>query len=539
MQVPVEFHVPTPSSRLARPPGWVIDVLPDMPRLFGPRRSAPLSAGPRHRLLPASLVVLVVVAIATLAAAGFAWRQARLSAEARMQDLAQGTGQRVKLSINQDLQALQSLAGVLASMDALPDRSSLGPALAALRQHYPVFAWIAVASPAGHICSVAAERDAGAGPAPPPIGETVGLQPWFLAGQFSPAVVAGMADASAPDTGVPLYLAVPLRTAEGAPAGVMVAQLMANWATGMRDAGLHALPLPDRQVAVRWQWAAGAVMLSGWPADAPLPNQSQPPAPGGRPGARLIFDADATPAAWAGEGGWVASVIPRPKAVYAGSTRLAWMILLAGVAGGLAATALQRLLLARVIAGVAPPAAGPMEPERAAPATLEPGVARQMEALRQAAASDPMTGLLNRRGLAQAASGLRPGTGAVLLVDIDHFKSVNDRYGHGAGDCVICAVGAALRQAAGASAEVVRYGGEEFLVLLPPEAGRPGELAEHLRATVAGLRVDHGEAQIAVTISIGLARARPGEALAALIDRADGALYRAKRAGRDRVDAAA
>jgi diguanylate cyclase (GGDEF)-like protein len=160
---------------------------------------------------------------------------------------------------------------------------------------------------------------------------------------------------------------------------------------------------------------------------------------------------------------------------------------------------------------------------------------------------DPLTGLFNRRFLVEQAPRLwrqarRDGTRvAAMVLDLDHFKRLNDALGHAAGDAVLLAVAASLAATVRPADVVARTGGEELLVLGlvgdPDEAAR---LAERLRSAVAGTRTDAGHA---VTASIGVALTRPSDgeqptdALWKLIDRADAAMYEAKQQGRDRVAA--
>ncbi len=162
--------------------------------------------------------------------------------------------------------------------------------------------------------------------------------------------------------------------------------------------------------------------------------------------------------------------------------------------------------------------------------------------LRDATFRDPLTGLLNRRGLAEAlATSAAPGEGelrAALLIDLDEFKGVNDRYGHAAGDRVLVDVAAEIGRFAGAGDVVSRHGGEEFCVLtLARDHEALTRRAEELRATVAGRRWRFERDTVGVTVSIGaaLAPAVTGPDVDALLADADAALYRAKRAGRDRV----
>jgi len=124
------------------------------------------------------------------------------------------------------------------------------------------------------------------------------------------------------------------------------------------------------------------------------------------------------------------------------------------------------------------------------------------------------------------------------IVDIDHFKDVNDEHGHAAGDRVLAAVANSMRVHLRAEDQLGRLGGEEFLALLPDaDAAAAAAAAEKLRAEVATLAVEHEGRALAVTISAGWA-AWEEESPDELLRRADEALYEAKRAGRDRVEGA-
>jgi len=124
---------------------------------------------------------------------------------------------------------------------------------------------------------------------------------------------------------------------------------------------------------------------------------------------------------------------------------------------------------------------------------------------------------------------------SLVMFDLDHFKRVNDRHGHEVGDRVLQAVAAAVRQELRAPDRIGRWGGEEFLVMLP-ETGLPdaGRLAERLRARVEGAHPEAGD----VSISLGVAAYGPGESRKAFLKRLDDALYRAKAGGRNRVEVA-
>ncbi|TNC09430.1 diguanylate cyclase [Methylobacterium terricola] len=172
---------------------------------------------------------------------------------------------------------------------------------------------------------------------------------------------------------------------------------------------------------------------------------------------------------------------------------------------------------------------------------------RQIEDLRQVAGTDVLTGLLNRRGFIKPAEdafvqarGGRCGV-AVLVVDIDHFKRVNDQHGHDAGDAVIRHVGDLLAEAVRGTDTVARFGGEEFVVLLVGlGVTEAAQISERLCLAVRGAGIAHGGRVIPVTVSIGVAVLSGQDAdIQAAIARADAALYEAKARGRDRVSVAA
>ena len=169
-------------------------------------------------------------------------------------------------------------------------------------------------------------------------------------------------------------------------------------------------------------------------------------------------------------------------------------------------------------------------------------VERQMVDLRRLARRDGLTGLLNRTALMDDGRGqlaqcqLRRLPFAVLLLDLDHFKRVNDSHGHQAGDAVLHHMARTLqRNLRGRDSLLGRYGGEEFVLLLPATSLEQAQaLAERLRAALEACPLDSDIGPIAVTTSIGVA-ADVDATLERLLARADAALYRAKAAGRNRV----
>jgi diguanylate cyclase (GGDEF)-like protein len=179
--------------------------------------------------------------------------------------------------------------------------------------------------------------------------------------------------------------------------------------------------------------------------------------------------------------------------------------------------------------------------------TLPPVILLQRSLMHQqlaaAARTDPKTGLLNATAWQREADGevvraLRSGTPlALLLVDVDHFKRVNDSHGHLIGDEVLRALAAELRQQVRESDVVGRFGGEEFTVLLPrTDAAGACRIAERLRSSAGGLNISAADARINVTVSIGVSvLGHHGNDLFELLAAADLALYRAKDVGRNQV----
>jgi diguanylate cyclase (GGDEF)-like protein len=177
--------------------------------------------------------------------------------------------------------------------------------------------------------------------------------------------------------------------------------------------------------------------------------------------------------------------------------------------------------------------------------TLQEELVGQYRRLETMLHADPLTGLFNRRYVLTRLAGLISGARrhgrplTVAMIDIDHFKRVNDAHGHDIGDAALVATTIALRDRMRAEDELGRLGGEEFLALLP-DAGTDaaGVVAESLRASVESVRTRVEGLELAVTVSIGWATWDGQEDADALVKRADGALFVAKRAGRNTVRAA-
>ena len=180
---------------------------------------------------------------------------------------------------------------------------------------------------------------------------------------------------------------------------------------------------------------------------------------------------------------------------------------------------------------------------RAKNAELE-SLNRKLEELNR---TDPLTGAANRRSLSEslereylrALRYERPLS--LMMIDVDHFKRVNDTYGHQAGDAVLVTIASSLLCSLRKQDVIGRYGGEEFAVILPETAKQNAMVvAERFRNVVASAETDIGSSRLSVTVSIGVAALSDEEAsnTEALVRAADRALYRAKQEGRNRVMAA-
>ena len=159
---------------------------------------------------------------------------------------------------------------------------------------------------------------------------------------------------------------------------------------------------------------------------------------------------------------------------------------------------------------------------------------------------DELTGLVNRRFLLNQLGALVSGARrhdrplSVVMLDIDHFKAVNDTYGHAAGDAVLVGVATTMRDRLRAEDWIGRLGGEEFLAILPDDdADGATVVAENLREAVETMGVRHEGEMLRVTASVGWSSLEGDEGAEELLRRADGALYAAKRAGRNTTRGAA
>ena len=170
--------------------------------------------------------------------------------------------------------------------------------------------------------------------------------------------------------------------------------------------------------------------------------------------------------------------------------------------------------------------------------------------LHHASRHDPLTDLPNRRSISARLEELvslakRKGTGfALIMLDIDYFKVVNDNYGHETGDKVLCRVAETLEETLRGCDTAGRWGGEEFLIILPETtaeqalevAHRLGDRVRHIRLSEPCVSYKSGSQTLSVSASLGVSAYRPDESYEETLRRADDAMYRAKAQGRDRVE---
>jgi diguanylate cyclase (GGDEF)-like protein len=169
---------------------------------------------------------------------------------------------------------------------------------------------------------------------------------------------------------------------------------------------------------------------------------------------------------------------------------------------------------------------------------------RTVRRYKTAAATDPLTGLLNRRGFFEAAGAVMAGNSAlmqpvsVLVFDLDHFKSLNDSFGHNTGDAMLQLFANVARKSMRAGDVIGRLGGEEFVAIVSGTLADAAIAAERVRSAFAAATLARDGPQVPATVSVGAACGSPNAAIEMLIARADAALYCAKAKGRNRVEMA-
>jgi diguanylate cyclase (GGDEF)-like protein len=558
-----------------------------------------LSLGQQMAVVMAILCLTLVLG-STIVAATLARQQAAERVEASMEALASNMAVRLDSYMAErfrdlnDLATLDAMRGVWVSG---PDgiRSVLGQLQASL----PAYTWIGFARPDGTVVAATRGMLEGASVAERP-WFIAGLEGPMVGDVHDAKLLAGLLGDQA--SGEPFRfvdVAVPVSGPDGQLAGVLGAHMSWTWSNEIRDTLLSAVD-PALQTGI-WILSAGGQTLLG-PEFGEVPIDPQVLGAVGDKPSHTFIDSDNGPAALAAvvpaastadNGlGWQV-VARRPlSAAFAGANQLAISILLVGlvlavigvtiawvVAGRMARPLKQlaeqvdlvgrdpnvtmvdrehgssdiqmlsasvRSLLRRI--GTAEDAA--FLAERAADSLQQKmdektrSLGEHISALQQLADTDPLTRLLNRRAFLVFASDAmayyrRYGRDiAILVVDIDYFKRVNDTYGHGAGDDVIEMVGRVISGEVRTTDKVARFGGEEFVVLLrETEVDGAVALAERIREKVSETMIDaRGHGAINVTVSIGLAMAETRDRdVADVIERADHALYAAKTGGRNQV----
>lgn len=528
------------------------------------------------------------VAAITIPTALLVYDRAHERSDAEMRDLATTMAQRLDREMFERHREVQNIA----SLRPLGSRwrESPGDARATfeqLQRTLPSYAWIGLASPDGTVrASTKGMLE----------GVSVAERPWFQAGLRGPVALdiheaRLLADILGPtQDGQPFRfvdVAAPVYDEEGALVGVLGTHLSWSWARDVRSQLLSAFD-PELETDLQVTAADGSVILGGAYGSPGLTDDQIELAEAGptvlfveEDGARHILAVVPTQGVEGYEGlGWHV-IARRPMAVaLAGAYRIIWIILAIGLLAALASIACAFVLTGRMTRPIAQLAAsadrigrGPGAPifgrqrgsadvlrlssalrslmRRIDFAERDAGEARDdvqrnrqmVQSLRLLADTDPMTNLLNRRGFLSHAADVFAffkryrSAFAILVVDIDRFKEVNDSYGHGAGDAVIKAVAQALLEGARETDRVARFGGEEFVLLLREIDRSTLEIrAERARSAVEAMTVATGGFSIKVTISIGATIVQGDDPdVEEIVRRADGALYRAKGEGRNRT----
>lgn len=552
----------------------------------------------RQQIAFGTAVLCIVLVAGMAAAAAYMSRQeATRFVRAEMRGLATSVAERLDSSLAERLGEIEfvTTAEPMLARWRSSDAGSVRRLLEQIRASQPDFSWIGFVRPDG-VVKAATDGQLQ--------GQSVAGRPWFQQALKAPFVeeVRGEKVLEDPGPGAQgkapfnyLRLAYPVHDDNGLLIGVLALDLGEAWTEDARTSGLQ--PLVDADKATIWVLGEDGMLLSGGPVGSrPYPDATIERMRRDRRGS---FTDDLLPgpslAGFAVAGGtgvlqdvdWI--VVARRSLQVAA---LSWRTLVNSILLLGAGLAVIGVVMAAILAGrVAKPIkkltveadrigrdpnavmvgrhSGSREVVdlsaalRSLVRRLGTAEARSQEIeqqaaeearklnedvhlLRSLAEADPMTGLLNRRAFAGAAvqalvdfENLHISL-AVLVLDIDHFKRVNDTFGHSGGDAVLRAVGELLRGLVRASDLVSRYGGEEFVVLLCDiQRNNVRMIAETIRGAAAAMRVDHEGRDITITISIGAAMAHPNDRdFEDLFQRADLALYTAKRNGRNQVQEA-
>lgn len=537
----------------------------------------------------AALLILTLVGILAASAALISYRQVSDLTKAQMRAVASTTADRLDRYMFNRQQELTLFAGVANIREiSATNPAELRRLLERLQNSYGDFAWIGFAGPDGKVIS---------GTGGLLEGEDVSQRPWFINGKLNVTVedvhqamlLQKLLKPRAEDDPYRFVdVALPIRTREGYLIGVLGAHLNWDWSRGL------AASIASEYNASIWIVAKDGTMLLGPEIGSkPFSGERFTQIRAARTGV-FIHDVDGedqltafdTSAGFRDYPGleWIV-VAQRPARIaLQAAASSAWWILLIGLLVGIAGVGFALLMAGRVAkpihamteeadrlgrtstAAMFARQRGSLEAvqltralrsllrrigfaeERTREAELRASEnARQfhddVSKLRKLAETDDLTGLLNRRAFIAAATDAMNyfkryrRSIAALMIDIDHFKAINDTHGHAAGDGVIKRVAELIGDCTRTTDKAGRFGGEEFVVLLREvDESTARELAERIRLTIEAAAIAYGRLDLRATVSIGVAIASDVDRdIADLIERADQGVYMAKNTGRNRV----
>jgi diguanylate cyclase (GGDEF)-like protein len=560
-------------------------MLDDFRRSIGRRLAAiqdRLTVGQQVSLSTAALCLGLVTIIAA-GAAVVSHRQTADLIKAQMSLLAQSVSNQISVGIAdiyRDLEHLVSLEPLLPVWSGPPDEIRV--LLDQLQSHRPEYVWIGFISPDGTVRAATGRQLE---------GRSVADREWFHKALTAPVIdVVDPAKVPADEPFRLIDIGLPVWTPEGRFVGVLSAELSWEWAKAFRNRILHrtaVLGATDIWILGR----DGSVLvgrdLELKPFTEAVIDMMRRTGHGA-----FVDDADsereltgyAVMTRLEDELGWIVVARQPEDAAFARAATLIWVIVAIGAIVATIALALAIAIAGRIARPIQnltteadrlgrdpavtmfPRQRGSLEviqlstalrsllrrigfaEQRTQEAELRATenaaqYAEDMRALRRLADTDPLTNLMNRRAfLAGARDALEyfkryDRSMAVLVIDIDHFKMVNDSYGHAAGDATIRCLGQVIESAIRGTDKAARFGGEEFVVLLR-EVDEIGarNLAERIRLAVEATEIACGDNVVKITVSIGAAVANAADRdIEDTIERADRGLYMAKNTGRNRV----
>jgi len=559
-----------------------------------------LSLGQQMAIAMAALCLTLALG-STIVAASIARQQAESRVEASLQALGANMVRHLDTYMAERFRDLNDLAGLKAMRGlwvAPPD--AIRTVLGQMQESFPAYTWIGFAKPDGTVVAATRGMLEGASVAERPWFVT-GLKSAMMGDVHDAKLLAGLLGSQASGEPFRFVdVAVPVMGPDGQLAGVLGAHMSWTWSNEIRDMLLRNVD-PALQTSI-WILRSDGRVLLGPEYDATLIEPAFLADLAAGAFRTFIDRANGpaaltsvTPAASAGAGnglGWLVVARQPLAAAFAGADQLALSILTVGLGLGIIGVGIAWYVASRVAKPLKQlseqvdrvgrdPAVTMIEREhgssdiqtlsasvrsllrrigtaedaaffaqRAAESLQQKmdektrSLGEHISSLQQLADTDPLTRLLNRRAfLVFAADAMnyyrRYGRGiAILVIDIDFFKRVNDTYGHGVGDDVIETVGTLIQGEVRTTDKVSRFGGEEFVVLLrETEVEGAAALAERIRVRIAKSVMEaRGHGEINVTVSIGLAMAEVRDRdIADVIERADHALYAAKSNGRNQV----